>query len=290
MKSNVLPRVVILGTNEIASAVAVHLRRAGWDVILCYDSFPPVVRRGMAFHDVLFGDDRTIEGIGGVRAETAHDIAAALADPEHVAVTALSHGEVLALHSADVLLDARMQKHNVTPDLRGVACVAVGLGPLFRVGMNCDIAVETKPARNGHVVKAGSTHKADGISSRLGGVGPERFVYSDRPGQWHTAVDIGVEVSSRFALGHLDGRPMHAPLDGVVRGIVRDGLRVPNGVKLIEIDPRGRNAKWTGIDDRGRCIAEAAVKAIQIKLRQLATPRKFDASSALRGKEQRSAV
>ena len=62
---------------------------------------------------------------------------------------------------------------------------------------------------------------------------------------------------------------MHAPFDGVIRGIARDGSSVPAHVKLIEIDPRGRNACWTGIDDRGRAIADAAVRAIQAKSARL---------------------
>lgn len=282
MNSDVpLPLVVILGTNEIASAIAVYLRCAGRDVVLAYDPFPPVVRRGMAFHDVLFGDCRVIDSIEGVRTESTREIAAALTSPDRVAVTALHLSDLLLIRPLEVLVDARMQKHRVTPDLRSVARVTVGLGPHFRVGMNCDIAVETKPACNGHVVTAGSTDDADGISSRLGGVGPERFVYSDRAGRWHTPVDIGFRTFSRFVLGHLDGRPVCAPLDGTVRGIVRDGLQVPEGVKIVEIDPRGREAKWTGIDDRGRGIAEASVKAIRIKLQQLATSKAFDATFAL---------
>ena len=47
---------VILGTNEIASAVAVQLARQCHHVILCHDPFPLVIRRGMAFHDALFED------------------------------------------------------------------------------------------------------------------------------------------------------------------------------------------------------------------------------------------
>jgi hypothetical protein len=274
------PLVVILGTNEIASAVGVHLRRAGWNIVLAYDPFPPVVRRGMAFHDVLFGDCRVIDGVEGVRAETTTEIAAALADPGRVAVTALHLTDLVAVRPPEVLIDARMQKRSVTPDLRGAASVTVGLGPLFRVGVNCDIAIETKPARNGQVVTAGSTDDADGLSSRLGGVGSERFVYSDRPGRWHTPVDIGARVFNRFVLGHLDGRPVHAPFDGILRGIVRDGLQVPERIKLLEIDPRGREAKWTGIDDRGRRIAKATLAGIGIALQQGATLKAFDAAFA----------
>jgi len=259
-----IPRVAVLGTNEIASAVAVHLRSAGWQVVLCHDAFPPVIRRGMAFHDALFGDRRVIAGVLGARAETAAEIAAECAAPDRVAVTALPLADLAAIRSLAVVIDARMQKRRTAPDLRGIANLTIGLGPLFRVGSNCDIAVETRPARNGQVLTSGATDEADGISSPLGGAGRERFAYSDRPGRWHTPVDIGARVFRNFVVGHCDGAPVRAPLDGVVRGIVRDGLQVPAAVKLVEIDPRGCNARWTGIDDRGRAIAEATVRAMRI--------------------------
>jgi len=54
-------------------------------------------------------------------------------------------------------------------------------------------------------------------------------------------------------------------MDGFLRGIARDATFVPQGVKLLEIDPRGRAANWTGSDQRGRAIAEATVRAIRIR-------------------------
>ncbi len=272
------PLAVVLGTNEIASAVAVHLCRAGWRVVLSHDPFPPVIRRAMAFHDALFGDQVTVEGIACELAETASEIADVITGPKRVAVTTLHVTELLALQSFDVLVDARMQKHCVTPDLRRVARTTVGLGPNFRVGANCDVAVETRPARSGNIVRLGSTEPADGVSSPLDGVGRERFVYSDRPGRWHASVDIGARVFTRFVVAHLDGSPIRAPLDGFVRGIVRDGMQVPAEVKLLEIDPRGRNAMWTGIDARGRGIAEAVVRALRAKSRQRPMPAAFAAT------------
>jgi xanthine dehydrogenase accessory factor len=256
------PPAVILGTNEIASAVAVHLMAAGYAVILSHDAFPPVIRRAMAFHDALFGDRAIVEEIEGERAETAAEIAAVLGKTGRVAVTPLQLPDLAKILRPRLLIDGRMQKRRVTPDYRGMASVTVGLGPNFATGFNCDIAIETRPARIGMIIREGLTDKADGVSRPLGGVGCERFVYSDREGFWHTPVDIGMRTFKGFAVGHLDGTPVHAPIDGVLRGIVRDSTAVPAGVKLLEIDARGRGASWTGIDERGRSIAEATVKAI----------------------------
>ena len=260
-----LPLAVVLGTNEIASAVAINLTTAGYSTILSHDPFPPVMRRAMAFHDALFGDRAVVERVEGERAETAMEIAAVLAKPSYVAVTPLQLTDLIAMFSIKVLVDARMQKHRITPDFRGIADVTVGLGPHFAVGVNCDAAVETRPAKNGTVVSFGRTDLADGVARSLGGFGAERFVYSDREGRWHTPVEIGMRIFKGFVVGHLDGQPVSAPLDGVLRGLMRDSTSVPAGVKLLEIDTRGRDARWTGTDERGRAIAEATTAAVRLR-------------------------
>jgi xanthine dehydrogenase accessory factor len=66
-------------------------------------------------------------------------------------------------------------------------------------------------------------------------------------------------------VGHLDDQPVPAPIDGVLRGLVRDSTLVPAGVKLLEIDARGRTAQWTGTDQRGRANAEATATAIRLR-------------------------
>jgi hypothetical protein len=252
---------VVLGTNEIASAVAVALRRARYSVVLSHSPFPPVIRRGMAFHDALFGDPATVEEIEGVLAENAWSIAAAVARPRSVAVTPMPLNDLIGIRSPEIIVDARMQKHSITPDYRGLAKLTIGLGPNFMVGENCDFAVETHPAKTGSLLDEGATAIADGQARSLGGVGRERFVYSGPGGLWHTPLEIGMRVFSRYVLGYLDGQPILTPIDGILRGVARDGVRAPANVKLIEIDPRGRFASWTGIDARGRAIAEATLQA-----------------------------
>ena len=51
---------------------------------------------------------------------------------------------------------------------------------------------------------------------------------------------------------------------------MRDGTEVPSGVKLLEIDSRGRQASWTGIDSRGQLIANAVAEAISLHAANLA--------------------
>jgi hypothetical protein len=259
------PRLaIVLGTNEIASAVAVFLRKGGWSVVLSYDPAPPVMRRGMAFHDALFGDPTYLEGIVANRIDFIMEVYDVFAHVDRVAITWLGLTDLLVLGSIDLLIDARMQKHSQKPDLRGLAKMAVGLGPGFLVHSNCDIAIETKPALNGTILTYGFTEPADGKSVCLGSAAGERFVRAEHEGLWRTSLDLGIRVYKDVIVGHHDAEPVKAPIDGVLRGLVRDGTEIPAEAKILEIDPRGgRRARWTGIDERPRQIAAATRRAVE---------------------------
>ena len=253
---------VILGTNEIASAIAVRLCGKGFRVVLSHDPLPPVIRRKMAFHDALFDDDVTVEGIAARRADSGVEIRTSFAQSSGVTITELGLLDLIVVRAIDILVDARMQKYLATPDLRRLGRLAIGLGPGFAGGVNCDIAIETRPGKAGLIVREGCTDRPDGVSHRLGSHAGERFVRAGFTGRWNTAIEIGTRVFKDFIVGHLGNEPVRAPFDGILRGIVRDGTEVPAGAKLLEIDSRGRKASWTGIDDRGRLIANAVAEAI----------------------------
>ncbi|WP_213770901.1 xanthine dehydrogenase [Bradyrhizobium sp. dw_78] len=255
---------VILGTNEIASAVAVLLRRNGYGVVLSYDPLPPVIRRKMAFHDALFEDAVSVAGVVAQRADSGIEIRAGISRAPGVIVTELGLLDLIVLRGLDILVDARMQKYLVTPDLRRLAQLTIGLGPGFCGGANCDVAIETRPSKAGQIIRSGPADPPDGVSERLGDHCGERFVRSEFAGRWQTAIEIGSRVFKDFVVGHLGSTPVRAPFDGILRGVVRDGAEVPSGVKLLEIDSRGRKANWTGIDNRGQAIANAVGKAISL--------------------------
>lgn len=256
------PLAVLLGTNEIASAIAVHLGHAGWGVVLSHDPLPPVLRRGMAFHDALFGEGATLEGVAAVAVDSLIEMLAVTMSTDAVAVTRMGLVDLMPLGRFDLLVDARLHKYAVTPDLRPFAAATIGLGPGFSAGVDCDVAVETRPDRIGHLLTRGGTAAPDGSPPLLGGLGEERFVRAEEAGRWRTAFSIGTRVFRGQIVGRVGREPIAAPMDGVLRGLLRDDTEVPAETKLIEIDPRSRwQAQWSGIDDRGGAIARAVVRA-----------------------------
>lgn len=256
------PIAIVLGTNEIASAIAVFLHRSGRSVILAHDPALPVIRRGMAFYDAVFGDFAWMDHIKAKRIDFIADIFKLFECPEHVAVTTMGVTDLMVIGRIDILVDARMHKRSIKPDLRRLALTTVGVGPGFKVHSNCNVAIETRPDHQGLILLDGETEPQDQtISSVLGGIGPERFVYAPAKGRWRTALDIGVRVFKGVVIGHIDGISLLAPMDGVLRGLARDDCEVPAGVKIVEIDPRGRACRWTGMDERCRAIAGAVMQA-----------------------------
>ncbi|PIT00791.1 xanthine dehydrogenase [Bradyrhizobium nitroreducens] len=262
---------VILGTNEIASAIGIQLVRAGYCVVLSHDPDPPVIRRKMAFHDALYTDTAQLEEFVAERVDDGVQVYQALGRPPRILITWLGLLDLLPVRHIDVLIDARLQKRRITPDLRRLARLTIGLGPGFSSTFNCDVAVETRPGKIGLVTDTRWTDAADGVASSLGDVGAERFVYSQFSGRWHTPIEIGTRVYRDLVLGHLSGVPVLAPRDGILRGVARDGSEVPAGVKLLEVDPRGRDAQWTGTDRRGRAIANATTAAIRLQTARSST-------------------
>jgi len=185
---------VILGTNEIASAIGVQLAHLGYCVVLSHDPDPPVIRRKMAFHDALFADTAQVEDVIAERVDDGLQVYQALRQPSRVLVTWLGLLDLLPVRQIDVLIDARLQKRRITPDLRRLARLSIGLGPGFSSNFNCDVAVETRPGKIGLVTDQHWTDAADNVASSLGDVGAERFVYSPFAGRWHTPIEIGTRV------------------------------------------------------------------------------------------------
>ncbi|HMK91084.1 MAG TPA: xanthine dehydrogenase [Methylocystis sp.] len=249
---------IVLGTNEIASAVAARLAREGYCVVMSHDPTSPVLRRGMSFHDALFDDRAELGGVVGRRAETALDLLRLFDQRGCVAVTRLPMADLVTLRVPEAIVDASLQRSVAAPDLRGLARLSVGLGPRFEAGRNCDVAIETQPATS----SLSLSRDAEGHERQLGGVGRERFFFAPRSGIWRTPLDIGAKIYKGVVLGRQEGVAIVATMDGILRGVARDGAYAPIDAKLIEIDPRGRAACWTGTDDYGRAIAAATADAV----------------------------
>ncbi len=261
-------RVLVLGVNDVASAVAWYLWREGYQVIVVSDPMPTVTRRGMAFADAVFDGTVVLEGVVAQRAETVEAVERLL--EARTAVPLVIEDdlvELVARYRPDVVIDARMRKRAQPTPLRGLAQLTIGLGPGFVAGALVDVAIETSWEELGAVRWEGANLPLAGEPREIAGHSRDRYVYAPCAGVWRTERRIGEVVAAGDLVAVLcceggERYEIRAPISGAIRGLTRDGVPVAVGTKVLEIDPRGPAGQWQGLGERPRRVAEGVLAAI----------------------------
>ena len=91
---------------------------------------------------------------------------------------------------------------------------------------------------------------AGGEPREIGGHARDRYVYAEAEGIVRTRARIGDVVRRDQVIAEIGVVGVHAPLDGVLRGLTHDGAPVTVGTKVLEVDPRGAVAEVRGIAER----------------------------------------
>ena len=252
------------GSGDVGSAVAQVLLRAGCGVVLHDVDRPTAPRRGMAFADAIFDGSCELEGVRARRIDDIIGLAPAAAARDAVCVTTAGLGFVLADLQPDVLVDARMRKHELPEGQLDLAPLTIGLGPGFVAGETTHLAIETQWGDAlGAVVTAGPTRPLAGEPRSFDGHARDRFVYAPVAGVLRTEAAIGDRVHAGALVAMIDGEALTAPLDGILRGLTHDDVPVTRGLKVVEVDPRGDLSKVVGIGPRPRRIAEGVLDALE---------------------------
>ena len=73
---------------------------------------------------------------------------------------------------------------------------------------------------------------------------------------------IGDRVKKNDIMGYVGESPLRANIDGVIWGLLRDGLQVREGKKIGDIDPRGNRDLCFEISAHARAIAGGVLEAM----------------------------
>ena len=154
------------------------------------------------------------------------------------------------------VVDAIIAKKNLGTHME-MAPFVIALGPGFSAGKDCHVVVETNRGHYlGSVITHGEAAPNTGVPGVIGGQSAKRVIHSEVAGVFTGVRSIGDIVKEGRCSGHeIDGVDVLSPLDGVLRGILDDGLTVPVGFKIGDVDPRGSVEHCFTISDKGRAIA-----------------------------------
>jgi xanthine dehydrogenase accessory factor len=217
----------------------------------------------MAFADAVFDGHATLEGVHAVRAHDLARVKESLDSRNAIPVYVRDIGPLLANVRPSVLVDARMRKHAAPEVQRELAPLTIGLGPSLVAGRDADVVVETSWDGLGTVITEGASRDLAGEPREIGGHARDRYIYAPSDGIFRTKARIGDAVRKDQAIAEIGSMALLAPLDGLVRGLTRDGVPVTVRTKVIEVDPRTREAEVRGIAERPRRIADGVLSAIR---------------------------
>lgn len=265
--------VVVRGAGDLATAVGIRLHNAGFDVIHLEAEKPTVIRRTVSFASALFDGSAEVEGVVA-RKCNAKDVLHVLDDGE-VPVVVDPSCSILDTLSPVALVDAIIAKKNLGTS-RSMAPFTVALGPGFEAGKDVDAVIETQRGhRLGVIIKHGCAAANTGVPGIIGGFGKERVMHSPAAGVFRPVASIGdiVEAGQTIAFvesieegangdGALERIPVVTPISGKVRGMLHEGLEVPVGFKVADVDPRGESTDHLTCSDKARAISGSVLEAI----------------------------
>ncbi len=257
--------VIIRGGGEVASGVAYRLHLSHLRVCLTEVAAPVAVTRGTTFSEAVFDGVKEIMGV------TAELVPAGEAEIDRVwkqgNIPIVVDPEALIRETInpDRLVDAIMTKRNMGTTIDDAPLV-IGVGPGFYAGRDVHSVVESNHSENlGRVIADGEAEKDTGIPVLIGGMGRERIIWAPRAGIFTSKKEIGDSVVAGEVIAYIDDYPLPAPMNGVLRGLIRNGINVRKGGKLIEVDPVHDSTICNLITRKVMTIGEGVFQAIQLK-------------------------
>ena len=258
------PLILVRGGNDIGSAVAHRLFTAGYPVVILEAPQPLTVRRGMAYAQAVYDGSVTLERVTAERIAGVEEIEERLHARKAIPVLGISGDAVLTVVRPGVIVDARMRKKERSTSRTGDAPLVIGLGPGFKAGVEAHVVIETNRGPNlGRVITEGEADAYTGEPVEIAGHSKDRYLYAPRAGLFRTALDLGDQVEAGQVVGEVDNESLTAKVGGIIRGIVKSGLRVAEGAKLVDIDPRRQEAALSKISQKAWRIADAVLIVIR---------------------------
>ncbi len=248
----------IQGAGEQASGVAWTLVRTGYTVVAAEIPAPRTVRRLVSFSEAVHGGTVTVEGVDGVLADDA-----AGAGPGFVTVVIDSEAKGIASSGAAAVVDARLTKRRADPLPHGDRPL-IGLGPGFTAGADAALVIEThRPAGPGRVIHAGGAEPATGVPGEVGGETLRRVLRAPCAGRLEPLAELGDLVREGQVLARIGEAILTAPFDGRLRGLIHPDVELLAGMKVGDVDPRGRDVDPHRISDKALAIGKGVVDALE---------------------------
>lgn len=236
--------VIVRGAGDLATGVVYSLYKAHFKVIILETQHPSAIRRKVALSEAVYDGKTKVEDIEAVLVKNYEEALNIIANKDYKEIPILidPNCEILNHIKPTFLIDAIIAKKNLGTN-KSMAKYTIALGPGFTAGKDCDIVIETMRGHNlGRIYLEGEAIPNTGIPGNIGGKEAERVIHASSDGIIENIKNIGDFVGEKEVIAYInnDNKKIEviAPFEGLLRGIIRDGFKVRNGLKIADIDPR----------------------------------------------------
>ena len=258
--------IIVRGGGDLATGTIYKLKKSGFPVLILEVPNPSAIRRNVAFCEAVYQGTQTVEDMTCYLVESVEQ-AEQFINEGKLCVLVDPMGESIARLKPLAVIDAILAKKNLGTN-RNMAPITLALGPGFAAGEDVDAVIETKRGHNlGRVLWEGAAAPNTGIPGVIGGYGKERVIHCPAKGILRNVKKITDTVSRGEVIAVVETEegnvPVKATLDGILRGLIRDGYPVHVGFKMADIDPRAEEYEnCFTISDKARCIAGGVLEAL----------------------------
>ena len=258
--------IIVRGGGDLATGTIYKLKKSGFQVLILEVQNPSAIRRNVAFCEAVYQGTQTVEDMTCYLVESVEQ-AEQFINEGKLCVLVDPMGESIARLKPLAVIDAILAKKNLGTN-RNMAPITLALGPGFAAGEDVDAVIETKRGHNlGRVLWEGAAAPNTGIPGIIGGYGKERVIHCPAKGILRNVKKITDTVSRGEVIAVVETEEgnvsVKATLDGILRGLIRDGYPVHVGFKMADIDPRAEEYEnCFTISDKARCIAGGVLEAL----------------------------
>lgn len=259
--------VIVRGGGDIATGTIYALWNAGYKVLVLETEKPSAIRRYVSLCEAVYDGKATVEDLEGILCSSLDEIESVFAENK-VPILIDPKCESLKKLEPIALVDGILAKKNLGTTI-DMAPIVIALGPGFTAGEDCHAVIETMRGHNlGRIIENGTAIPNTGTPGLVGGESKLRVIHSPAEGVLINKTKIADTVKKDQVIAEIkapDGTivSVNATIDGLLRGLIRDGYYVTEGFKIADIDPRlGEYDNCFTISDKARCIGGSVLQAI----------------------------
>lgn len=259
--------VIIRGGGDIATGIGHRLFKSGFKVIILDIEKPLAIRRKVSFCQAMYSGEIVVEGVKGILSKDIDEVYENL-EKGFIPVYIDEKAEIIKEIKPLVVVDSILAKKNLGTN-RDMASITIGVGPGFESGKDVDLVVETSRGHFlGRVIYEGASIKNTGIPGSIMGYTEERVIRAMGNGIIENYFKIGEKIKKGEIVCKTGDVEVEAKITGVIRGLLKDGLHVKEGLKIGDIDPRGIVEYSSTISEKARAVGGGVLEAIMYLMKE----------------------